>query len=393
MIYKDFKGLKLPALGFGCMRLPKDEQTGKIDREKTEEMIAYAFKNGINYFDTSFFYHAGESEKVVGEILANYPRDTWFLADKLPGNCIEIVDGKIVMDIEWAGMGNKTFEDTAELFQYQLDRCGVDYFDFYLLHNLTESTFDLYADEEVGIVKYLVEQKKAGRIKHLGFSAHGRYQTIDKFLSTFDCFEFVLLQLNYLDWSLQEAGKKYDVITKHGIPVFVMEPVRGGLLVAPGEEAEAVLKAANPNETPASWAFRFLQALPNVCVVVSGMTTMGQLVENTETFSKIDPLNESEKAVLQQIVDNMASFVPCTTCLYCVDACPQKLDIPTFIALYNEASNKYSWMVDDVIDTLDDDKKPQACTGCGACNPLCPQNIDIPDTIAKLCKLVADNAS
>jgi len=196
------------------------------------------------------------------------------------------------------------------------------------------------------------------------------------------------MQLNYLDWTLQEAGKKYDVLTKHGLPIFVMEPVRGGLLAAPGEEAEALLKASRPNDTPASWAFRFLQSLPNVYVTVSGMSNMEQLKENIETFSKSDPMTDSEKAILQQIVDNMASFVPCTTCRYCCGVCPQKLDIPMLIATYNEAAREVTWYVRDVMDSLEESKKSQACTACGACNPLCPQNIDIPDTMGKFSALL-----
>jgi hypothetical protein len=258
-----------------------------------------------------------------------------------------------------------------------------------MLHNVTETTFDMYVDEELGIINYLLEQKKAGRIRHLGFSTHGRYETIDKFLGMYDCFEFVLLQLNYLDWTLQEAKQKYDVITKYGVPIFVMEPVRGGKLSNPGDKAEKILKAANPNETPASWAFRFLKSLPNVSVVVSGMSSMEQLNENMEIFSKEDSMSEAEKDVLWQVVDSMASFVPCTSCRYCCDICPQKLDIPVLIATYNEAANEFGWYVHDVLDSLADDKQPHACIGCGACSPLCPQNIDIADILKKFSDLMA----
>jgi len=265
----------------------------------------------------------------------------------------------------------------------------VEYFDFYLLHNLAESTYDIYTDEKLGIVSYLREQKEKGRIKHLGFSTHGRYETIDKFLKHYDCFEFVMMQLNYLDWSLQEANRKYEVITKHGLPVFVMEPVRGGLLAAPGKDAEALLKASRPHDSFASWAFRFIKSLPNVSVVISGMSTLEQVKENITIFGESDIMPESEKAILQNVVNSMASFVPCTTCRYCCGPCPQKLDIPMLIAIYNEAAREVNWYVEDVLDTLADDKKPQACIGCGACNPLCPQNIDIADTMKKFNELLA----
>jgi len=390
MIYKDFKDLKLPALGVGGMRLPKDEKTGKIDKTETAKMVDYAFVNGINYFDTAFFYHAGESEAVLGKELARYPRETWFLADKFPGNFIEVKDGKLTMELENMGMANRTFNTLKEIFEYQLNNCGVEYFDFYMLHNVAEATYGLYTDEQLGVVDYLLEEKKAGRIKHLGMSSHGRYETIDNFLNKYDCIEFVMIQLNYLDWTLQEAGKKYDVITKHGIPVFVMEPARGGLLAAPGEEAEAMLKASRPGDTPVSWAFRFLQSLPNVQVVISGMSSMDQLKENTKTFGKSEPVSESEKEILQNVVNSMASFIPCTTCRYCCGICPQKLDIPMLIATYNEAAHGVSWYIHDVLDSLADDKKPQACTGCGSCSPLCPQDIDIADIMSRFCKLLAD---
>ena len=388
MIYKEFKNLKLSTLGFGIMRLPTKGKSEQVNVEESVELIEYAYKNGINFFDTAYFYHGGESEVVLGKTLAQFPRDTWYISDKMPGNFIEIEDGKIKLDVGWSGIETRVFNNVGEVFEHQLRVCGVDYFDFYMLHNVTESTFELYTDEKLGIVSYLVEQRKAGRIRHLGFSTHARYETIDKFLNIYDCFEYALMQLNYLDWSLQEGNKKYDVFTKHGLPIFVMEPARGGMLAAPGDEAEAKLKAARPNDTPASWAFRFLQSLPNVQVVVSGMTTKEQMIENIETFSKADPMTDSEKKVLQDIVENMASFVPCTTCRYCCGVCPKKLDIPMLIAIYNEATHGVSWYVEDVLETLADDKKPQACIGCGVCNPLCPQNIDIAETMVSFCKLL-----
>jgi len=383
VIYKEFKDIKLSTLGFGAMRLPTNEKTSKIDEEKATEMIEHAYNNGVTYYDTAFFYHGGGSERILGKALAKFPRDTWYLGDKFPGNFMTYENDKLLFDAEWAGMDKMTFNDPAEVFEYQLKNCGVDYFDFYMLHNITESTYSFYTNEKLGVINYLQEQKKAGRIKYLGFSTHGRYETIEKFLNSYDCFEFALMQLNYLDWSLQEADKKYDVLTRHGLPVLVMEPVRGGLLTAPGKEAEALLKAARPNDTPAAWAFRFLQSLPNVLVTTSGMSNMQQLKENIETFSKADPMTESEKALLQQIVDGMASFVPCTSCRYCCGVCPQKLDIPALIASYNEAAHEMSWYVEEYLDTLEDGKKPQACTACGACNPLCPQNIDIAETMSK----------
>jgi len=383
MFYYDFKGLKLSALGYGGMRLPVSDSKGRVvDENETARLIEHAYKSGVNYFDTAFFYHAGNSERVMGKVLSQFPRETWYLADKMPGNFIEIVDGKIVMDIEFMGMKH-TFNTAQEVFEHQLSNAGVDYFDFYMLHNVSESTYELYTDEKIGMVDYLLAEKKRGRIRHLGFSTHGRYETIEKFLEKYDCFEFVMMQLNYLDWTLQEAGKKYGIITKHNIPVFVMEPVRGGKLAnLKGDELSALTKQ-RPSDSAAKWAFRYLQSLPNVGVVISGMSNMEQVVENIEIFDKSSPLSTVEKEILKDLVGNMASFVPCTTCRYCCDACPKELDIPLLIATYNEAVNEFGWYIGDIMGTLSDEEKPSACIACSACSPKCPQDIDIPDVLSK----------
>jgi len=269
VIYRQFQDKKLSWLGFGCMRLPMAEDK-TIDEQKAMDMVDRAYKNGVNYFDTAYFYHSGNSQRFLAKALNRYPRDTWFLGSKLPGNMMSVDEKGIHVDVKGFGMENKTFANIAEVFEYQLKECGVDYFDFYMLHNIAEGTYSLYTDEKLGFVDYLLEQKKAGRIKHLGFSAHGRPETIESFLKWRNCFEFALLQLNYLDWDLQEAGKKYEILTKYGVPVFVMEPVRGGKLANPDEKVLAILKSARPDDTAASWAFRYLQSLPNVACVVSG---------------------------------------------------------------------------------------------------------------------------
>jgi len=239
-------------------------------------------------------------------------------------------------------------------------------------------------------VEYLLAQKKAGRIHHLGLSSHGRAETIDKFLNWKDCFEFVQIQLNYVDWTLQDAKGKYEVITKHGIPVIVMEPVRGGRLASLSEQADTMLKKARPNDSIASWAFRFLQSLPNVQVVLSGMTTMEQIVENVQTFSESKPTTEEEKALLQQAVATMASLVPCTACRYCCDACPQSLDIPRLISMYNEASFENPSRLGFALSGMAEEELPSACQACGTCAELCPQNIDIPEVMKKFAETIAN---
>jgi len=383
MLYTRFKDLNLSRLGYGIMRMPETKPRGPINETEATALIEYAYEHGVNYFDTAFFYHACTSEQFIGKALAKFPRDTWYLADKFPGNFMSIVDGGLKLEFGGFRMDDTVFGSPAEIFDLQLERCGVDYFDFYLLHNLSEGTYDLYTDDGIGIVDYLLEQKKAGRIRHLGLSSHARPETIDKFLGRYDCFEYVQIQLNYLDWSLQDAGRKYEIITKHGLPVIVMEPLRGGKLAAPGEKGVAILKSERPDDTPAKWAFRFLQSLPNVSVVLSGMNTMEHLKENLNTFSRTEPATESEKVILQQVVDTMGRFLPCTACRYCCDTCPQKLDIPYLINILNETEIGVSWLVEDMLGSLSDEEKPQACINCGACSPLCPQNIDIPGTMAR----------
>jgi predicted aldo/keto reductase-like oxidoreductase len=305
----------------------------------------------------------------------------------MPGHMMRYENGRL----EFAGyMAGSAISSPADIFEEQLEKCGVDYFDFYLLHNLCETAYDFYTDEELGVVEYLLAQKEAGRIRHLGLSAHARAETIDAFLNWMDCFEFVQIQLNYLDWTLQDAKQKYEVITKHGIPVIVMEPVRGGRLAALNERADAMLKQARPNASLASWAFRFLQSLPNVQVVLSGMSTMEQIVENVRLFSEPEPTTEGEKELLQQVVDTMVDLVPCTACRYCCDVCPQGLDIPKLISMYNEASFGNAFILNFTLGAMTEDELPSACLACGDCKQLCPQDIDIPDIMEKFVEAIAN---
>ncbi|MEA4889044.1 MAG: aldo/keto reductase [Clostridiaceae bacterium] len=374
MIYKKFHNLDLSYLGMGNMRLPTLGEQGPIDEVKAREIIEYAYKNGVNYFDTAYRYHNGESEKFVGRILKQYPRETWYLASKMPGHMMKYAHGKL----EFTGyLTGHAPASPADIFEEQLEKCGVDYFDFYLLHNLCETSYDFYTDEDLGIVAYLLKQKEAGRIRHLGLSAHGRAETIDRFLNWKNCFEFVQIQLNYMDWTLQDAKRKYEVITKHGLPVVVMEPVRGGRLASLNPEANALLKNARPDDSIASWAFRFLQSLPGVMVVLSGMTTLEQIRENIELFSKPDPVSSSDINLLQKALSTLINQVPCTACRYCCDACPQQLDIPKLISLFNESGFEPA-SVGLSLNAMKETELPSACLSCGACKELCPQNIDIP---------------
>jgi len=272
----------------------------------------------------------------------------------------------------------------------------VDYFDFFMLHNVAEGSYDVYTDESFGIIECLLAQKKAGHIRHLGFSSHGRADTIDKFLKHTkerygDIFEFAMIQLNYIDWTLQKAKDKYDLLTENNIPIIAMEPLRGGILARLGEKPVSIMKASRPNDTAASWAFRFLQSQENIAVVLSGMSTMEQLTENLELFKNPIPLTEVDNAVLQEVLESLVNLTPCTDCKYCMDECPLNLDIPLMLTLYNETGFERGWFLDAAIRNLKDNEKPTACNSCGKCSLLCPQNIDIPKTLAAFAEVI--NAS
>lgn len=385
MLYRPFQDKKLSLLGMGNMRLPTLGERGPVDEAEAIRIIRHAYENGVNYFDTAYRYHNGESETVLGKALAGFPRETWHIATKMPGHMMQYRDGRLEMTGYMAG---RAVASPADVFEDQLVKCGVDYFDFYLLHNLAETSYDLYTDEDLGMVDYLVAQKRAGRIRHLGFSTHGRPETLEKFLDWKDCFEFVQIQLNYLDWTLQDASRKYEILTRRGIPVFVMEPVRGGRLASLNSDADGMLRSERPDRTVASWAFRYLQSLPNVAVILSGMTTMDQLRENLETCSRLEPLSGREQEILQKAVGTMLDSVPCTACRYCCEACPQQLDIPGLIAMYNESRFGSPGTLRFTTDALKPSERPSACLACGSCVPLCPQGIDIPGVLRRFSGLL-----
>lgn len=368
MLTNDFKGINLSRLGFGTMRLPVvNGNAYDIDEKQADEMVRYAISHGINYFDTAYPYHGGMSEKVIGKLLSSYPRDSYYLATKYPGHQI-----------------SKSY-NPAVIFEEQLKKCCVEYFDFYLLHNVYENSIQIYKDKQWGIVDYFIEQKRQGRIKHLGFSSHGGLKNLQEFLDFCgDKMEFCQIQLNYLDWTLQGAAEKYKFLTEKGIGIWVMEPVRGGRLANLPEEENARLRSMRPDEKSAAWAFRFLLGLPNVKMILSGMSDMAQMVENVETFQEEKPLTDTERAVLLEIAESMKNSIPCTACRYCCDGCPQKLDIPMLISAYNEIRFSPSINVTMRLEALVGDKKPSACINCKKCTKICPQNIDIPEVMKSM---------
>lgn len=368
MIYKDFKDSKLSALGMGAMRLPTLEgDDARIDTAATQEMVDYAMAHGINYFDTAWGYHSGNSELVMGEALKKHPRDSFYLATKFPGY----------------DLGN--MPKVKEIFPEQLKKLRVDYFDFYLMHNVNEVNIDAYLkEEEHGIYSYLLEQKKAGKIRHLGFSAHGSVEVMRRFLEAYhEGMEFCQIQLNYVDWTLQDAKAKMELLKEYNLPVWVMEPVRGGRLAGLSEKDAETLAALRPEEKPVAWAFRFLQSLPEVVVTLSGMSNMEQLKENIEIWGEEKPLSDQEtESLLHMAAGMMDGLLPCTACRYCTSHCPKGLDIPKLIGLYNDYKFTGGGFVPAmVISTLPEDKRPGACIGCRSCEKLCPQQIKISEAM------------
>lgn len=374
MIYNDFNGIQLSALGMGNMRLPVVEgNDGKIDVDKAKEMIAYCMKAGINYYDTAYGYHGGQSELVVGELLKKYDRNSFYLASKFPGYDLS------------------NMPKIKEIFEEQLKKCQVEYFDFYLFHNVCEMNIDAYLNPKYGIYDYLIEQKRNGRIKHLGFSTHGDIECMTRFLNAYGKdMEFCQIEINYFDYKFQNAKGKVELLDQWNIPVWVMEPVRGGQLASLSQEATSKLKTARPDESVVSWAFRFLQSFPSIKMTLSGMSNMNQLKENIETYNENKPLNEKEMDLILGIADDMIrkTTVPCTGCHYCVSKCPKELDIPFLLKLYNEAmvAGSGDFIAPMALSSVDADKQPECCVNCHSCEKVCPQQIHIPEHLANFAK-------
>lgn len=374
MVYKNFQELELSMLGLGTMRLPViDQDDARVDEAAVEAMVAYAMEHGVNYYDTAWGYHAGNSETAIGKALSAYPREKFYLATKFPGY----------------DLGN--MPKVEEIFEEQLKKCRVDYFDFYLFHNVCEMNIDAYLDEKYGIYEYLMKQKRDGRIRHLGFSAHGSCEVMRRFLEAYGKdMEFCQLQINYLDWTFQDARGKVELLKEYGIPVWVMEPLRGGKLASLPEADMAKLAACRPEEKAPAWAFRFLQSLTDVKVILSGMSNMEQLQENIRTFETDAPLNEQEMQTILAVAAGMLDgSLPCTACHYCTTHCPQGLDIPMLIGLYNE--HRFSgggFIAPMALMAVPEEKQPTACIGCKGCEKVCPQQIKISEAMADFGKML-----
>ena len=365
MKYKEFKGNKISRLGFGVMRLPTDgSDPAKFDREQGQAIIDQAMELGVNYFDTAHLYQKTDSEKFLGEALKKYPRDSYYIATKFYGS---------------------PKRDIRKTFFEQLERLQTDYVDFYLLHCLEEDTFQLYTDPERDYLGFLRQMRDEGKIRYLGFSTHASCRMLEDFLSYADDFDMALMQLNYVDWDLLDAKGQYEILTRHNIPVWVMEPLKGGRLATLNDAACKILKDAQPDRSIASWGFRYLLGLENVQTVLSGMGSLEMVEDNCAVFAEHKPLTEEETATLQQAKDAfMADLgVPCSGCRYCCDDCPAQLNIPLLIQYFNEKNlGGEAWKIPG----LEQAKPADECLQCGVCMSHCPQKIQIPEIMAKLKK-------
>ena len=367
MIYKGFKDKQLSALGFGTMRLPTvDGNISNIDEGKVFEMFDYAISKGVNYFDTAWGYHNGMSEVAVGNALKRHPRNSFYLASKFPGYDVN------------------NFGKTEEIFEKQLEKCQVEYFDFYLIHNVCEKNIEQYLDRSYGTVDYLLEQKSKGRIKHLGFSTHADYNNFLRFMDAYgEHMEFCQIQLNYIDYEFQDAKKKVEYLNSKNIPIWVMEPLRGGKLASINNNLLTDIESMRPDITPCSLAFRFLQAIDGVTVTLSGMSSFEQVKDNINTFETDAPLSSEEMNLVLKLAKSMTSNIPCTACSYCTEYCPQELNIPKLISLYNEhVFTGGGFIAPMYVSTLQENKRPSACIGCRSCEAVCPQSIKISEVMS-----------
>ena len=362
--YKD-SSLSLPMLGFGMMRLPRKKNSSEIDYEKTAAMFDRAMKAGINYFDTAYFYLGGRSESCAGDLLSKYPRESYFLTSKMPVGHL------------------KTAADLERIFNEQLKKCKTGYFDFYMLHALNASSWK--KSKRLKVYEFLAKKKAEGKIRKLGFSFHDTPAVLEEIASAYP-WDFAQIQLNYLDWTLYQSKEQYEILTKKGIPVIVMEPLRGGALANLNPAANRILSNAAPGKSAASWAFRYVGSLPNVLITLSGMTCMEHLEDNISTFKDFVPLSANDRKVLDAalVAYRKGLAVPCTDCRYCMP-CPVDVAIPRIFALYNQMKlSGHKGAFNRAYRAIDEDSRASACVACGKCVKACPQKINIPEQLKKI---------
>lgn len=371
---KKFKNLDISAIGFGLMRLP--QKLGGPDVEAVQKMVDYAMEHGINYFDTAWFYHGGKSELTAGKVLKKYPRNSFYLADKLP----------------LSRLGGK--DTVIPTFNEQLKRCQVDYFDFYLAHNINKSEWETL--KKCNVYEQLLKKKQEGKIKYLGFSIHDTPELLEEVISTYK-WDFVQLPINLIDWEKTDssgwygvnAKKQYEIATKAGLPVVVMNPLKGGQLSTLNNAAVELLKKENPDASPSSWSLRYVASLENVFCVLSGMTEMEHMVDNVNTFINFKPLTEKEQKVLSNAIAvyKSSGAITCTYCQYCV-GCPVGIDIPKNFNIYNQykADNKKENFI-AAYESIKAENRADKCISCGVCKPKCPQKLDIPTLLKDVAAL------
>ena len=353
----------LPRLGYGCMRLP--EKNDEIDFEEAKKLIHHAYTMGLNYFDTAYIYHKGESELFLGKVLTEFKRDTYFLANKLP-----------VWKVKEEG-------DAEKLFNEQLEKCNTEYFDFYLLHSLNKKSIEIV--EKFNLYDFIAKKKEEGKIKNIGFSFHDTNEVLQKFAAAHK-WDFAQLQINYWDWEEDDAKSMYDTLDKLNIPCFVMEPVRGGFLASFAPHAMKHFYDYDSKSSVASWALRWVASLPNIAITLSGMSNMEQLQDNINTFTNLKPISDEEQKIINSVVEDLKKIkpVPCTGCRYCMN-CQYGVDIPGVFGIYND----YKKSENKTIATknyfaMSEKRQGGNCQNCGECITKCPQHIIIPDELEKI---------
>ena len=349
-------------LGFGLMRLPKDKQ-GQIKLDEVQRMVDSYMERGFNYFDTAYVYE-GSEEAIRQTLVEKYPRDVYTLADKLPA-------WKLTCQ-----------EDVERIFQESLNRTGVDYFDFYLLHSVEKSHYPTY--EKYQCFDFIQEMKKQGKIKYMGFSFHDDADFLDKVLTEHPEIDFVQLQLNYLDWEngVIQSRRNYEVARKHHKPIVVMEPIKGGTLASFSDDIEKIYKDYAPQKSIASWALRYVASLEGVMTILSGMSNAQQMNDNLDTMTHFEKINNEEAKLIKQVTDQVLSYptIPCTKCRYCTPGCPMHIQIPDLFTAYNSAkmygeNRRYDTYYKD--HSTGDYQPAKACIACGQCESVCPQHLEI----------------
>ena len=359
-------------LGFGCMRFPTLEN-GEVDFDESKRMIDYAVSKGVNYIDTAWPYHDKKSELIVRDIIKHYERESFYLADKLP---------------LWECENN---EDIDRIFHKQLEKCGVEYFDFYLIHAVNKQRYDQV--QELKVIEQLERYREEGKIRNIGFSFHDDLPTFKKWVDLHN-WDFCQIQLNYMDIKHQQGMRGYEILTEKNIPVIIMEPVRGGSLVKFNDEIEGLMKSYNQEASIASWAFRWVGSLENVKVILSGMSTFEQVEDNVNTFTDFKPLNKEENDIIKEVRKSLLSLskVDCTSCNYCMP-CPHGVNIPSNFRIYNNhAMYKDNGYVKWAYGSLKNAKASASfCVDCGECIEKCPQQIPIPTDLTNFENYLKEN--